>query len=312
MRANPENWIIYVFPLAGLTCEEERVVVAEEGDPDAADRPVIARPSLADWIMLEKRDVADLITMPGLAGDEDAKPPMCIYVSRSTEAEPTLYDISAHRAGAADDADDLLYALWLHKEGGLPPPELACLYSRSSSSWNERLPGPYRQAVLNPPGNPYELRRTDRPRVRHLAEILRRYRTTAPNAAAEIALVNLRQSHGWYLSPADRLAMLFVALEAILGGYRPARAFRNAPMPVRAALACGDPHAERYLEKTGRMLRNAVAHGRPVHDPSDVDLVRAIVRAVIERFLDFCIDRRPEVNPTDAFNHWLLEGANDP
>lgn len=298
MTSDPEHWIEYAFPLAGFLLDEEPVFVSGI---------LIARPTLEEWRLLEKTDVADLIVFPGLAGIAGAEPPICIYVNQPLSAEPDLEDVVEHWSDASGAADDVLYALWLHGDGDLPPPEMTCLYSNTSTGLYSRFPGPYRQGVRTPPGDPYRLRKADVQPVALLTDVLRGYRTGATDPAGEIALVNLRQSYGWYLAPADRLAMLFAALEALLGGYRPSREFGGLSMPRRAALALERPAVEEFLAGPGRALRNAVAHGTAPADAAAVDEVREIVRGVIARYVRFCVEQGPSSRPTDAFNEALAD-----
>jgi hypothetical protein len=298
-------WIEYLFPLAALRLERDEVMFQDA---------VLARPTLEEWRLFEKTDVADMLVMPALAGVSGAETPYCIWVPRELDKEPEPDDVTSLWPEAKAIADDLLYALWLHKAGDLPPPELVCLYARTSNGWSIRQPGPYRQAEFKLPGEPYALEEADLTSVTELAELRRAYRR-ASNPAAEIAFENLRQSYGWYLDSGDRLAMLFAALEALLGGYRPRgpteSPYRQVSMPRRAATAIGDAGIESYLAGPGRELRNAIAHGRPPEGDEAVERVRDVVRQILVLYLEFCVSEEGsgEAKPALRFNRLLAEAA---
>jgi hypothetical protein len=294
VTGEPAHWVEYAFPLAGLTTDMDDGLVGDV---------LVARPTLEEWRFLEKTDVAYRIVLPGIGGIAVAPPPICIYVHRPLDEPPVLDDGLPDWNDAFLEADDLVCALWLHKPGDLPPPEQACLYRYTSEGMYSRIPGPYRQALQEQvPGDAYVLGPEDVEPVAKLGELRRRFRTEVQNVSGDIALGNLRQSHGWYLAPGDRLALLFAGLEALLGGYRNSSEFGGTPMPRRAALAAHDPAVERYLTGAGRRLRNAVAHGNAPQDEEHVDRVRAIVCSVIVSYLEFCVQERPASRPTDAFN----------
>jgi hypothetical protein len=309
----------YWYPLVGLRLVEERTFLGPA---------LLERPTFEEWRHMERTDVAMLYQddwARALIQGKDVVEtlPVCLVITLNLE-EPSAEDenpLEANWSLARGRADVVLSALWLHKLGFLAPPELFGIYSADSHGVVTRQPGWYRQEFPETVDDGYVLEADDVAPVVALMELVAEYRARAQNPSAELALDNLRLSHGWHLSPVDRLAVLFAGVETLFGGYRARdEPFEYVPMPWRAALGCmpagtpADPGVEAFLKGPGRKLRNAVAHGSLLAGERDVDedveRIRRVLRGAIGRFLHFCLERAGEPSedpPMTAFNVALAE-----
>jgi len=331
------------FPLFGATFDSDGVGFV--GGRVAAYIPERER-----WAVLEERDVGMERALghlpsgtPGHPYDPEgaiaAPPPPCLVIG----AEIPNDRRAARRIAEAidpmeEEAADAILALRLLKPGWFLDPELsmrAFRYEPWLRSW--RRAGAYRQAGLDglveSTMPAYELRLDDlirepddEPEVTSLFGMVRAYREHGRGAAA-IPIRNFSHSYGYTLTGTARASLLFIALDAMLGGmssrqigrYRPANSFverlelalRTGPMslPRRAASTA------RWADTEGRTLRNAIAHGRPA-DVADLaeashERLRAIVRHVLTLYIDFCLqlaeDERPPagsgaMSPVAEFN----------
>lgn len=173
---------------------------------------------------------------------------------------------------------ELVTALRLHKSGPLIDPRFSQQYLRVGSL-NVRIPGPYGARLLEYPQNPrYLLNTAD---LADLAVLHRNVVAVAQIADPGIALA-LRAfgfSYGYGLTVPQRLAYLFVALEAVFGEYRK----QNRPTPrvtlgaVAAMVSREDDTAalQAFLDdaQAARRMRNAVAHGDISGTPTASDPV---------------------------------------
>lgn len=197
--------------------------------------------------------------------------------------------------------DSLLLALRLHKSGTLVDSYYSGRYAFSKElGIRSRMPGIYRQSVIGSTWeSPYRLLKVDKQSVQHLWELIRTYNSQIANPAGTIAMENFSTCFGPQLLDCDRVVLLYVALEALFGGFRDR--INKVSMWKRAAFAVGtkggfDNSTQSFLKKKGRILRNQVAHGSLEEPPlpylEAIDRLREIVRRALMRFLKFCVDQR--------------------
>jgi hypothetical protein len=182
-----------------------------------------------EWRDVQQHDVM----LERLAGDlmleragRKPPPPVCLTVMRSLAPGEKFSDAMAH---SGDDmlrqVRDSVAVLRLYKPGWFLDPNLSetCF---ASGGFFVRRPGPYRQEFQGSLGmTPYPVAiadltvdRNQPGPVTQLWDQLMEWRERSGNASVEIALENFNLSYGFQLSPADRLANLFMAQDAILGG----------------------------------------------------------------------------------------------
>jgi hypothetical protein len=294
---DPEQIAIFYFPLRGMRAEEEPVAIADV---------MLLEPTFEDWRSIEKTDVAD--QMLGAAMGErlgvpvaGARPPLCLVTHVDW---PSTRD-NVHPMALVADVEpaviDVLFGLRLLKDDAFLDFEYAGRYVTAPSegfTLSSRLPGPYRQTDVDiPDDDRYSLRRDELQDVEELALLCRAYREATVDSAGAIALENFRHAHAIHVSDVDRLAFLFVALEALFGGYNEREPFGRVPLAARAA---ADDETRAYLAGEGRRLRNAVAHGNPPARELAVSVSRllGVIRAGLVDYMWFSIwldETRPEV-----------------
>jgi hypothetical protein len=305
---------IFWFPLRGLQAEQEPAWILDV---------LLIQPPPDEWMLVEKTDVA--LNM-GLR----VAPPFCLSVGVPWDPEEqTAGGPDALLRNLVPEVTDALYALLLFKEGYFLDFEYVGRYYYMPPYSYGRFPGLYRQATLDiSEEDTYTLAREEVERVSQLAALCRTYREGGADPAGLIALENFRLSYAPTLADPDRLALLFMALEALFGGFNErGEEYSRVSMPARAASAFSvDTRAsiERYLAERGRRLRNEVAHGSLAlgRQAIDDDLVRLrlIIRAGLTQYLSVCVQfsegrdatlaRIPEAGtPMRAFNSALATAA---
>jgi hypothetical protein len=274
--------IDYYFPLFGLQRAEESLLIGDV---------VLYLPDLETWWDVEKSDVVATHVLEG------GRPiPWCLLLGRFIDGERREATFR-HWPEVQAEASDVVLALRLYKDGTFIDPWYVGAYSRAGI-FNERLPGPYRQGFYDlDVEDPYVLSDEDREPVEALAALIGEYRRARSHTAGDIAVENFRHSFGPYVQPQARLAMLFAALESLLGGLGDQDRVGNVPPAARAAVAVsetGEPDrsVQRLLAGRGRRWRNAVAHGS-LRRSEDIDEMQrtlsAIVRATLQGLLWFSV-----------------------
>jgi hypothetical protein len=214
-------------------------------------------------------------------------------------------------------------ALRLYRPGWFLQPEQAMyvFYAPSLPMHVVRAPGPYRQVFVTDPADidlaRYDLKIDDLTRqldspgpIAAVWDLLQNYRHTGGNASVEIALESFNRSYGFQLRPPSRVANLFTALDAMLGGMMvrkigrvPVHNNRGYSRCVEAALtyaAASDfedspRNIAKWLhsESGGRGLRNAIAHGTGSKVEPEAQRVyeslQSIVRALLRQYLHFAV-----------------------
>jgi hypothetical protein len=227
-------------------------------------------PAGEEWRTLQQTDV---MSARMRAAKSMPAPPLCLVVfTRRNEDESIDAAIERAESEMLREARDAVLVLRLFKPGWFLEPEFAeVCFAVAEGFWQiSRRPGPYRQSFLTGvealPLAPYHLSLADLTTPPDAAgpiaetwELLMAFRARSGNASVEIALENFNRSYGFQLTPVDRLANLFVALDAMLGGMSAKRlgnvrlrrnSYRNR---VQAAWL--------NAMNGGRGLRNAIAHG---------------------------------------------------
>lgn len=274
----------FFFPLFGLEVEGGDYIIEDA---------LITKPTSLEWADLERSDVADQIYARG-----QEPPYFCIFQRNSEGRSQKMMELWS---SVVEEFDSLLLALRLHKSGTLVDPYYSGRYAFSKElGIRSRMPGIYRQSVIGSTWeSPFRLRKVDKQSVQHLWELVRTYNSQIANPAGNIAMENFRACFGPQLLDRDRVVLLYVALEALFGGFRDR--INKVSMWKRAAFAVGidgrlDNSAQRFLKKKGRILRNQVAHGSLEEPPlpylEAIDRLREIVRRALVRFLKFCVDQR--------------------
>ena len=310
MTDTPVSCFLVYLPLWGATFDSEAV---------GWFRPWVSAyvPHLDEWRQIQKHDLWMKRWLEGGAGLEGPKPPLCVTagppIAPGTDPTTLMEEESERVLGEARGG---VLALRLLKGGWFLDPELAEVIW-SDGSMNHRRPGPYRQAFLGgevPLGLPgYELsirelsEKLDREtELTRLFDLLQRYDSHAVNPAVGVALENFQRSYGWHLSWSERAAFLFTCLDAMLGGMSArrigktklrARFLPRIGVALAALEADGVFHdaegSARWLDRRGRRLRNAVAHGRGEDASGDAeecyDRLQGICRTLLRQFLEFAL-----------------------
>lgn len=297
-----------------------------------------------------------------LAQGVSPPPPLCLSVLEPRLAGESLAE-SIHRLGhhMLAQGRTAILALRLHKPGWFLEPELAEIcFANTDHGWElQRIPGPYRQSFLAGldglpfPGYQLAMSELSLPgqepgAVTKLWDQLSLMRTAGSHAAIEIALENFNRSYGFILQPSQRLAHLFVSLDALCGGYANKNpgglllkgAGSSFTSRIKAAMlldGCAfitaNQRAAWLKDKDhpgdGRWLRNRIAHG------DDVDTIgelveeqlrlQAIVRSVLRVHLQFLsawqhqeaalrknLALPDQCSPVGAFNALLAAHVLDP
>lgn len=135
-----------------------------------------------------------------------------------------------------------------------------------------------------------------------------------PAVSAEVALEAFGRSYGCQLAAAQRIMLLHLALEIMLGQPKGKDGAAALAQRLAAALALGgDPLANdtaTWFFATVRPLRNDVAHGRRVDGEAHAATVRrltGLARSVLVRYLQFSRQwaAGDSAECTKAFNEWL-------
>jgi hypothetical protein len=282
---DPDGIAIFYFPLRGLRAEEEPVLIAGV---------MLLEPTFEDWRLIEKTDVADQLLAAAMAerlgvAVAGERPPFCL----ATHVDWPDDRAGIHPLAYLDEVEpavtDVLVALRLLKDDTFLDFEYAGRYVTAPGGLSTRAPGPYRQTRVEIEGEElYTLRRDEVSQVEELALLCRAYREQGVDNAAALAVENLRHAHAIHVGDVDRLVFLYVALEALYGGYNERERFGRVPLSERAAQ---DEAVRQYLAGDGRRLRNAVAHGNPPARPLHDDVVRllGVVRSGLVEYMRFCV-----------------------
>jgi hypothetical protein len=287
---DPEAIAIFYFPLRGLRAEEEPVVIADV---------MLIEPTFEDWRLIEKTDVADQLLGAAMADQLGVqsvsdRPPLCLatYVEWPTNGDEI--NPMAFLSEVEPAVTDVLLGLRLLKDDAFLDFEYGGRYVTAPSkaaafTWSSRLPGLYRQTPVDIQDvDRYTLHSDELPEVEELALLCRSYRASGVDSAGAIAVENFRHAHAIHVGDLDRLAFLFVALEALFGSYNESEPFGRVPLARRAA---PDGETRAYLAGEGRRVRNGVAHGNPPAGElgEHVSRLLAIVRGGLFEYMWFCV-----------------------
>ncbi len=282
---DPGRIAIYYFPLRGLRAEEEPVLIADL---------MLLEPTFEDWRLLEKTDIADellaaaMAEQLGLAVAGD-RPPLCLATHFDWPEELDGVHPLAYLDEVEPAVTDVLLALRLLRNDAFLDFEYAGRYVSAPGGLYSRAPGPYRQTHVDiDEDTRYTVRRDDVGPLEELALLSRAYHDGGVDGAGALAVENLRHAHAIHVSDVDRLVFLYVALEALFGGFSERERFGRVPLEARAT---ADEPTRAYLAGDGRRLRNAVAHGNPPDEPlrDDVFQLLAVVRAGLVDYMRFCV-----------------------
>jgi hypothetical protein len=315
-----------------------------------------------EWREIQNQEVVLSRETSGGAGTPYPEPPLCLVVM-----EPLLFgeDLGAAMARVGSkmlrEARNAVLVLRLLRPGWFLDPTIAeTCFAIAGEEWQlQRFPGPYRQAFSIGAGTApllsYRLNIDDLTTrsgipgsTAALWALLTEFRRISGNASVEIAIENFDRSFGLNLWPMDRLAFLFIAMDAILGGMSTMRigkvllrrkSFRrrvaSALIVSRMSVIDGNTEAE-WLDSPfgGRGLRNAIAHGGQ-HTIGDgieqvPERVQRVLRLLLRQYLSFAIrwaentatvserfDLPPCCSLSGAYNKvlearaWGIDEAND-
>lgn len=282
---DPERIAIYYFPLRGLRAEEEPVLIAGV---------MLLEPTFQDWRLLEKTDVADQLLGAAMAEELGVavagdRPPLCLATHLDWPEERDGIHPLAYLDEVEPLVTDVLLALRLLRDDAFLDFEYAGRYVSAPPALYSRAPGPYRQSRVDlAEESRYTVRTEDLPQLEELALLARSYRELGVDSAGRLALENVRHAHAIHVGDVDRLVFLFVALEALFGGYYERERFGRVPLAERAV---EDEATRTWLAGEGRRLRNAVAHGNAPGEPmpDDVRRLLGVVRAGLVDYLRFCV-----------------------
>jgi len=285
-----------------------------------------------EWYMLQKSSLAR----------QGAPPQLCLTTLRSIpEDQPIEEAIADHGDALLREGGCAVLALRLYKAGWFLSPELAeRSFVIAREGWRiERLPGVFRQTflsgVLHHPQPGYSLSITDlctsvgetTPLNVLMERLLRMNR--CDDSVLALAADSFTRSYGLISTQDERLAHLFIALEAMLGAFNEKGPMKldlkgsGALIPgrIRASrLAAGDPaqlafQMASWIGKQGRHLRNAVAHGEPLLLPEqDLDSavlkLQLLIRSLLCQYLAY-LEGDDEQDPILGFNRLLASMVGD-
>lgn len=286
--------------------------------------------------------------------------PPCITVIEGRFADETI-DVAVVRVGKnmLSQAQIAVLAMRLYKPGWfLTPDQAEICFAINGQGWSlRRRPGPYRQAFLigldNMPFPGYELKIADLTTSRNepgaitlLWQQLTEMQSHVGNASLEIALESFNRSYGFQLRPSQRLAHLFIALDAMLGGFNEDKpggikltgSSSKFSQRFKAALLADGKEFIKANQEVGwlndhksgggRWLRNSIAHGEDVDSCGAAEeaqlrlqeIIRALLRQYIRFLLRWKTDRLnisqrfslPEAcSPVGAYNAILAACASE-
>jgi hypothetical protein len=275
-----------------------------------------------------------------------SEPPLCITVVEERFSSETV-DEAVERIGSKmlSQAQTAVLVMRLYKSGWfLTPDQAEICFAINEQGWNlQRRPGPYRQAFLtgldNIPFPGYDLKiaelttsNSEPGAISLLWNQLIEVRSNADNASVEIALENLNRSYGFQLKPSQRLAHLFMALDAMLGGFNEdepgglklsGSSSKFSQRFKAALLADGQEFIEAnqqvgWLNNNkpggGRWLRNCIAHGDDINTDSLADAAQLrlqdIIRVLLRQYIRFLI--RWNSDMLDISQHFKLPETCSP
>jgi hypothetical protein len=277
-----------------------------------------------EWEAIQQKEVVrERQRLAGYPFSFEAPP--CITVMEKCLADETI-DATVIRVGEKmlSQAQTAVLAMRLYKSGWfLTPDQAEICFAINGRGWSlRRRPGPYRQAFLigldNMPFLGYELKIADLTTSKNepgaitlLWQQLAEMQSHAGNASLEIALENFNRSYGFQLRPSQRLAHLFMALDAMLGGFNEDKpggvkiTGSNSKFSQRfkaALLADGQEFIKANQESGwlnnhklggGRWLRNCIAHGENIDSDGLDDEVQLrlqeIVRILLRQYIRFLL-----------------------
>ncbi len=310
MGAEREAWLLLYCPLWGISFEMDTPDLAGVGAGLLAGTTLVYVPFEAEWRFIQQGDV---FAESNGAGSMPGGIPLCL-VERSAAAIPQSLDDRIGRLGRGmlDAAEDAVLALRLYQDGWFLQPDLAELVFTDGEHLLRREPGPYRQAFMSGVprmlGGNYSLRLSDltaeasRPGpVTRVFEKIAAYRATGGNTAVDTALDNFRRSFGYQMMGVQRLAHLFVSLDALFGGMSARRIgavdlrprFFRRRLEAALTAAVGDDLSDEasWLDSRARVLRNAIAHGDSIETIVDADVgavrVQRLLRPLVQAVLTF-------------------------
>jgi hypothetical protein len=254
-----------------------------------------------------------------------SKPPLCLNVIEERFSSETINEAMVRKGPKMlSQAQTAVLVMRLYKSGWfLAPDQAEICFAINEGVWHlHRRPGPYRQAFLtgldNIPFPGYDLKiaelttsNNEPGAISLLWYQLIEMRSNADNASVEIALENFNRSYGFQLKPSQRLAHLFMALDAMLGGFN-----EDEPGGLKlsgssstfsqrfkaALLADGQEFIEvnqqvGWLNNNkpsgGRWLRNCIAHGDDINTDSLADAAQLrlqdIIRVLLRQYIRFLI-----------------------
>lgn len=282
----------FFYPLVGFDTPES---------PWQTGPTQLRRFSLAEWRDWEKPSIFteklepwhSYEVMGQLEVDDMPFRPIGLYLVDDAATHEDFLDVWAE---ADLLALDFVLALRLHGPGNFADPALTCIYTRWGIQ-NSRKVGPYRMGMYGLPiDNPYILLEEDRPDVEELAEMLTQNRSHGPNVSLDAALENFHLSFGLHLDVHSRLALLFAALEAVVG--RTSNVVDGVGFIQRATAAArlgyANEVAVRGFESADIVsLRNRVAHAGPSALPStaasDREQLEEVTRGVLRGYLAYSL-----------------------
>lgn len=327
----------FVFPLYGSRCSVREA--DGQGSTEAQQWPrrphrlgalapglECMLPSMSDWHFLQPSEATDMSDVWDL---DDHLPWICIVVGGG----------GMRRSAAAAAAEDVVRALRLYRAGWFLDPSLSETIHDNGGGRLTRAMGAYRmlyhdedtQSSRPQPQDCLKLEVSDfadGSALHGIFAVLRQHRQ-APAASAEMALEAFGRSYGCRLDVAQRVLLLSLAMEVLLGSRQAGR--EQAPLDKRlqAALALAGANdggaIAHWFDTEARILRNAVAHGRKLNNQTHARAARQLsdlTRSVLMRYLVFSrhwSEGDPGISTlagqaadcTPAFNCWLSRVASN-
>ena len=310
---SPHTLSLY-FPLWGASFDSEEPGVIAPG-------VAFYVPYADEWRTVQKTDVWMAQWRASGGRGDGPPPPCCVVAVADLEGSDSIHAaVDSLGPLLLSAARDAVTTLRLYRPGWFLQPEQAmyAYYAPSLPRNVIRAPGPYRQAFVGGtfsiPMPPYSLSIADLTKdhevpgpITRTSGLIANYNATGGNDSVEIAIESFNRSYGYQLRAASRAANLFTALDAMLGGMSARKIGRVQIDPrgfarrVETALSAaanpafdGDPRVEaRWLNTSGRELRNAIAHGNGLAVEAEAvgaqERLQAIVRCVLRQYLHFAV-----------------------
>lgn len=319
MMDRPPNILTGYFPLWGATFDSKDLGVV-------GGSVGVMIPYADDWKRIFRSDAwkerfASVLEplSDGLGPQIGPESPPCLMISSPMASDESFEEaVDRLKEQFVEEARHAVLALRLFKPGWFIDPELTeCSFLQKPRI--ARLAGPFRQAFME--RVPDELPSRYTIRIEELSlqkgvpsptaglwSLIEQYHHIAHHTTADIALENFNRSYGFQLRGTQRCALLFTALDAMLGGMNTDRIGRlklQSPLRERVFAAldavegnwagtnASPMELSQWINTVGRRIWQAVATGNATSVTEQADgsweYIQLIVRVLLRQYLEFSV-----------------------